>query len=356
MAGARTRSSRRRCGGSRSRSAATARGTRSRSSTSRTASTRRRRRSAPSSLTAAAEHPRPATPARRSCTSRSTTAAGRAGQGPTVAELGAMNTPLDMVSYERDGEEYLLVSNTRHPLMKIACRDIDGRRRSPSPREPLGVPREDARPPGRAAGWRTWTAARADAAAGRRRERSTSARTATRRSDRAAAPARPGPPDGDCLGRGWGAGAARPRAGAPSRPGWPSLPAELAGPPRCRGSADRGPLRVDGDAVSFVPRFPFVAGAELRAAGSTARSTRRPLRPIDRRRGRGAHDGRRRDPPERADGAAQPAAALRPLLGADERGLGGARRPSAGRDTGEPLDGRLSRDGAGAVGPGADAG
>ena len=63
-------------------------------------------------------------------------------KGRTVAELGAGNTPLDMVSYERDGEEYLLVSNARHPLMKIACKDIDRQESLTQPKEPVGVPRE----------------------------------------------------------------------------------------------------------------------------------------------------------------------------------------------------------------------
>src|SRR5205807_2241410 len=37
-------------------------------------------------------------------------------KGKTVAELGAGNTPLDMIAFTRDGEEFLLVSNARHPL------------------------------------------------------------------------------------------------------------------------------------------------------------------------------------------------------------------------------------------------
>jgi hypothetical protein len=45
--------------------------------------------------------------------------------GRTVAELGAVNQPLDMVSFAKDGEEYLLVANSAHGLVKIACRDID---------------------------------------------------------------------------------------------------------------------------------------------------------------------------------------------------------------------------------------
>ena len=45
-------------------------------------------------------------------------------KGRTVAELGAGNTPIDMVSYSSGGEEYLLVSNTNYPLIKIASKDI----------------------------------------------------------------------------------------------------------------------------------------------------------------------------------------------------------------------------------------
>ncbi|MBV9356437.1 MAG: hypothetical protein JO023_13025, partial [Chloroflexi bacterium] len=67
---------------------------------------------------------------------------GTLAKGKTVADLGAMNTPTDMVAYRRDGEEYLLVSNVRHPLMKLACRDIDRQEALTQPREPVGVPRE----------------------------------------------------------------------------------------------------------------------------------------------------------------------------------------------------------------------
>ena len=62
--------------------------------------------------------------------------------GKTVAELGSGNTPLDMVSFVRDGEEFLLVSNARHPLMKIACSDIDRQAPLTQPKEPIGVPRQ----------------------------------------------------------------------------------------------------------------------------------------------------------------------------------------------------------------------
>jgi hypothetical protein len=62
-------------------------------------------------------------------------------KGRTVAELGAGNTPLDMVAFKRDNEEFLLVSHARHPLMKIACKDIDQHEGLTQPHEPVGVPR-----------------------------------------------------------------------------------------------------------------------------------------------------------------------------------------------------------------------
>ncbi len=74
--------------------------------------------------------------------------------GKTVAELGAHNKPLDLISYEHDGGEYLLVCNDRHPLIKVACADIDGqdgltepnRDMDSSPANPVtppnGVPRQ----------------------------------------------------------------------------------------------------------------------------------------------------------------------------------------------------------------------
>jgi len=63
-------------------------------------------------------------------------------KGRTVAELGAMNTPLDMVSYRRDGHEFLLVANNRHPLFKLACADIDGQVGLTDQASGVGVPRQ----------------------------------------------------------------------------------------------------------------------------------------------------------------------------------------------------------------------
>jgi len=68
--------------------------------------------------------------------------------GSTVAELGSMNSPTDMVAYRRDGDEYLLVATSRLPLMRIACADIDGQEALTEPDEPVGVPREALSHPG----------------------------------------------------------------------------------------------------------------------------------------------------------------------------------------------------------------
>ena len=76
-------------------------------------------------------------------------------KGRTVAELGAHNRPLDIVSFVQDGEEYLLIANLNHPLTKIACKDIDTQgpltvpdrsldEQRDGPRSPLvGVPRQE---------------------------------------------------------------------------------------------------------------------------------------------------------------------------------------------------------------------
>ncbi len=62
--------------------------------------------------------------------------------GRTVADLGAMNQPLDMVSFRVDGAEHVLVANSSHGLIKIARRDIDAQDALTEPTEPVGVPRE----------------------------------------------------------------------------------------------------------------------------------------------------------------------------------------------------------------------
>jgi hypothetical protein len=44
--------------------------------------------------------------------------------GRTVAELGAGNQPLDMVSITKDGKETILIANSRHPMMRVDVNDI----------------------------------------------------------------------------------------------------------------------------------------------------------------------------------------------------------------------------------------
>jgi len=46
-------------------------------------------------------------------------------KGKSVADLGSVSTPVDIVSYRQGGADYFLVSNTHHPLMKLARADID---------------------------------------------------------------------------------------------------------------------------------------------------------------------------------------------------------------------------------------
>lgn len=45
-------------------------------------------------------------------------------KGKTVAELGNRNRPLDMISYEKDGKQYLLLANSSRGIMKIATAGI----------------------------------------------------------------------------------------------------------------------------------------------------------------------------------------------------------------------------------------
>jgi hypothetical protein len=68
--------------------------------------------------------------------------------GRTVAELGAGNQPLDMISFTQSGSEYLLISNSTHPLIKVKTSDIAGAPALTTPKEPTGIPRETIDLPG----------------------------------------------------------------------------------------------------------------------------------------------------------------------------------------------------------------
>ena len=45
--------------------------------------------------------------------------------GKTIAEFGAGNRPLDMIVYQKDGKDFLLLSNSAHGVMKVPTADID---------------------------------------------------------------------------------------------------------------------------------------------------------------------------------------------------------------------------------------
>jgi hypothetical protein len=45
-------------------------------------------------------------------------------RGTTLAELGNRNKPLDMIAYEKDGESFLLLSNSARGVMKITTDNI----------------------------------------------------------------------------------------------------------------------------------------------------------------------------------------------------------------------------------------
>ena len=44
--------------------------------------------------------------------------------GTTVAELGNRNRPLDMIIYQQDGQDYVLMANSARGLMKISTDGI----------------------------------------------------------------------------------------------------------------------------------------------------------------------------------------------------------------------------------------
>ena len=46
-------------------------------------------------------------------------------RGTTLAELGGGNRPLDMISFQRDGKERVLIANSSRTLMSISAEDID---------------------------------------------------------------------------------------------------------------------------------------------------------------------------------------------------------------------------------------
>jgi len=46
-------------------------------------------------------------------------------KGTTIAELGNMNRPLDMIVYEKGGKDYILMANSARGIMKVTTENID---------------------------------------------------------------------------------------------------------------------------------------------------------------------------------------------------------------------------------------
>jgi len=46
-------------------------------------------------------------------------------RGTTIAELGGGNRPIDMIAFQREGKEVVLISNSNRTLMRINAEDID---------------------------------------------------------------------------------------------------------------------------------------------------------------------------------------------------------------------------------------
>ncbi len=46
-------------------------------------------------------------------------------RGTTIAELGSHNRPLDMIAFQKEGKDYILISNSDRTLMSIRGEDID---------------------------------------------------------------------------------------------------------------------------------------------------------------------------------------------------------------------------------------
>jgi hypothetical protein len=65
-------------------------------------------------------------------------------RGTTIAELGAGNRPIDMIHYQKNGQEFLLMSNTSRGVMKIPTADFASATAITAPvtSETAGVPYE----------------------------------------------------------------------------------------------------------------------------------------------------------------------------------------------------------------------
>lgn len=68
--------------------------------------------------------------------------------GRTVAELGAGNQPLDMITYTHGGSEHILIANSRHALMSVSPSDVANAPALVSPTKEEGITRTNVADPG----------------------------------------------------------------------------------------------------------------------------------------------------------------------------------------------------------------
>jgi hypothetical protein len=68
--------------------------------------------------------------------------AGAKVKGKTIAELGNRNRPLDMIVYQKDGKDYILMANSSRGVMKLPAANLDTYEGITAQTEKQGVPYE----------------------------------------------------------------------------------------------------------------------------------------------------------------------------------------------------------------------
>jgi hypothetical protein len=63
-------------------------------------------------------------------------------KGTTIAELGNHNRPLDMIAYQKDGKDYILMANSSRGVMKLQASNLDSYKAIRAQTEVTGVPYE----------------------------------------------------------------------------------------------------------------------------------------------------------------------------------------------------------------------
>jgi hypothetical protein len=61
-------------------------------------------------------------------------------KGTTIAELGAGNRPLDMISYKKEGHDFILMANSSRGVMKLQADKLENYKPITAPSDIAGVP------------------------------------------------------------------------------------------------------------------------------------------------------------------------------------------------------------------------